>query len=181
MPKEEFNYKYNSNFAWNNSERTYQDYSSSKDPISNKQKGIQKYQLHDYHGAILNFQKALDQTYNDFSIHFNLACCYSILEETDNAYFHLDKAVDFGLDTTQISTHKALAYIRNHQDFKNFVINGYQMTDALVPPTFPLTAEVNTELDILGKITGLGELRDKGFLTEEEFNMQKQRLLLPRE
>ena len=55
------------------------------------------------------------------------------------------------------------------------------MTDALVPPTFPLTAEVNTELDILEKITGLGELRDKGFLTEEEFNMQKQRLLLPRE
>ena len=31
--------------------------------------------------------------------------------------------------------------------------------------------------DILEKIASLGELRDKGFLTEEEFSMQKKRLL----
>ncbi len=182
MPKEEFDYKYNDNsFAWgNNAINAYKD--PILTPISSKQKGIQKYQLHDYRAAIQDFHQSLDQAYNDPSVHFHLASCYSILEEKDNAFFHLDKAVDFGLDIHQISTNQSLTYIRNHPDFDRFAENGYQMTsETLVPSTFPLTTTANTNSDILEKITELGELKNKGFLTEEEFNMQKQRLLLPRE
>ena len=184
MPKEEFNYKYNDVVQpWSNSGiSSYENSLATAVPLSNKQKGIQQYQLHDYHAAILDFQKALDQEYNDPSVHLHLACCYSILEEKDNAFFHLDKAVDFGLDINQISTQQALTYIRNHQDFDSFAQNGYQIgSGSLVPPSFPLSTDANTTTDALEKIAGLGELRDKGFLTEEEFSMQKQRLLLPRE
>lgn len=183
MPKEEFDYKYNDiNFPWSNSISSHGAPISTVASLSNKQKGIQQYQLHDYHAAILDFQKALDQEYNDPSVHLHLACCYSILEEKDNAFFHLDKAVDFGLDINQISTQQALTYIRNHQDFDSFAQNGYQIgSGSLVPPSFPLSTDANTTTDALEKIAGLGELRDKGFLTEEEFSMQKQRLLLPRE
>lgn len=183
MPKEEFDYKYNDNFAWSNTGiSSFEDPILTPTAISNKQKGVQKYQLHDYRAAIRDFQKALDQAYNDPSIHFHLASCYSILEEKDNAFFHLDKAVDFGLDIHQISTNQSLTYIRNHPDFDSFVENGYQIgSGSLVPPTFPLTTDANTSNDTLEKITELGELKNKGFLTEEEFNIQKQRLLLPRE
>ena len=184
MPKEEFDYKYNdNNYLWGNSTiNSYADPTATKMALTNKQKGIQKYQLHDYQAAILDFQKALDQEYNDPSIHFHLASCYSILEEKDNAFFHLDKAVDFGLDIHEISTNQSLTYIKNHPDFDRFAENGYQIdSGSLVPPTFPLTTDTNTSNDTLEKITELGELKNKGFLTEEEFNIQKQRLLLPRE
>lgn len=184
MPKEEFNYKYNDTLQnWSNPAiNSFGDSISTSATLSNKQKGIQKYQLHDYRAAIKDFQQALDQEYNDPSIHFHLASCYSILEEKDNAFFHLDKAVDFGLDIHQISTNQSLTFIRNHPDYDSFAENGYQLrSEALVPPTFPLTTNANTNNDILEKITELGELKNKGFLTEEEFNMQKQRLLLPRE
>lgn len=184
MPKEEFDYKYNdSSLAWgNNAINAYEDPILTPTSIASKQKGIQKYQLHDYRAAIQDFHQSLDQAYNDPSVHFHLASCYSILEEKDNAFFHLDKAVDFGLDIHQISTNQSLTYIRNHPDFDRFAENGYQLTsDTLVPSTFPLTTTANTNSDILEKITELGELKNKGFLTEEEFNMQKQRLLLPRE
>ena len=104
------------------------------------------------------------------------------MEEPDNAFFHLDKSVEYGFDDfDKIQAHDALAYLRTTPEFDQFAANNYRKTAQITAPKEDL---LNTPTpiplmdgDILEKIASLGELRDKGFLTEEEFSMQKKRLL----
>ncbi len=198
MPKEEFDAKYNQgktaypalttkrpakqNFRQSNRKRKGRHAGTRTNPY--KISGLEKYKDYDYEGAIQDFKKALDERFDDPAVHFNLACSYSIMEETDNAFFHLDKAVEFGFDDfDKIQSHDALAYLRTTDEFDQFAANNYRKTaqitapkedllDTPIPTPIPLM-----DTDILEKIASLGELRDKGFLTEEEFSMQKKRLL----
>lgn len=198
MPKEEFDVKYNqgktayptletkrpAKQGFRQANRKRKDRFAGTRTNSYKISGLEKYKDYDYEGAIQDFKKALEERYDDPAIHFNLACSYSIMEETDNAFFHLDKAVEFGFDDfDKIQDHDALAYIRTAPEFDQFVDNNYRKTaqltvpkedllSTLIPAPIPLM-----DGDILEKIASLGELRDKGFLTEEEFSMQKKRLL----
>jgi len=186
MPQKEFNYKYNSGQVWNQDQRDMSNYQEHTIPSSTanpkklyKQRGIESFRNYDYDSAIRSFQKALDFNYKDPAVHFNLACCYSINEQAENAFFHLDKSVDFGFTNfDKIHKHDALAFLRAHEEFEAFVQNHYQMSDALLGPKEDLLSTTPTkDKDALEKIASLGELRDKGFLTDEEFSMQKRRLL----
>nr|HQU60776.1 NINE protein [Saprospiraceae bacterium] len=58
-----------------------------------KASGIKKYKDYDYNGAIEDFNKALDIEPNDVATHFNLACAYSLNENVEKAFYHLDRAV----------------------------------------------------------------------------------------
>lgn len=184
MPKLDFDRKYNAGFAEAFAPSPSRIPASLQDtlPIHQKDRykkmGIESYRTYDYEAAVKSFQKALDFNYKDPAIHFNLACCYSIMEQAENSFFHLDKAVDFGFDNFQkIHDHDALAYIRTHAEFDAFVQNHYQMNEVLLGPTEDLLSTSPTmDKSVLEKIASLGELRDKGFLTEEEFSMQKRRL-----
>lgn len=162
-----------------------------------KRMGIERFRDFDYLGAIESFQKSLNQNYESASTHFNLACAYSMLELPKDAFFHLEKAVEFGFDAFQkISSHQALAYLRTHPDFDTFVKNDYKVISALPQPKLDLanleTAEEEPieklELkdpeplpsstdNLLDQLLALGELKEKGLLTAEEFNAQKQKLL----
>lgn len=199
MPKEEFNAKYNQGktaysalatqeptrrgFRHNNRRR--KERLAGTRTSSYKISGLEKYKDYDYEGAIQDFKKALDERYEDAAIHFNLACSYSIMEEPNNAFFHLDKAVEFGFDDfTKIQEHDALAYLRTTTEFDQFEANNYRRIAQIAIPKEDLLNTTPTPIaiplmdgDILEKIASLGELRDKGFLTEEEFSMQKKRLL----
>ena len=187
MPTRDFNAKYNKGFAWNTQEApmpTYQQTPIAATITTNrrnahKQRGIASYKAYDYDSAITAFQQSLNINYKDPAVHFNLACCYSIKEQAENAFFHLDKAVDFGFkDFDKIESHEALAYLRLHEEYLPFVSNHYQMSDSLLQPKEDLLSTTPTkDQDVLEKIASLGELRDKGFLTDEEFSMQKRRLL----
>lgn len=162
-----------------------------KDP--HKRMGIEKFRDLDYLGAIESFQKSLNQNYESPSTHFNLACSYSMLELPKDAFFHIEKAVEFGFeDHEKIHNHNALAYLRKHPDFEVFVKNKYKLITRLPAPeddllTSKLELENNyrkTEEedpfaanDLLDQIMALGELKEKGLLTEEEFISQKQKLL----
>jgi len=142
--------------------------------------GLGKYREYDYEGAIEDFKQSLDVKYDDPAVHFNLACAYSIMEETDNSFFHLDKAVDFGFnDFDRIQNHDALAFIRTTDEFDDFIANDYRKIQQIEPLKEDLLSTPTPLMDenILEKIASLGELRDKGFLTEDEFSMQKKRLL----
>lgn len=198
MPKEDFDAKFNKgktaypalatktparqNFRSANRKRKERFAGTRTSPY--KISGLEKYKDYDYEGAIQDFKKALDERYDDPAIHFNLACSYSIMEETDNAFFHLDKAVEFGFDDfDKIQNHDALAYLRTTDEFDQFQANNYRKIAQITAPKEDLlSTPIPTPIplmdgDILEKIASLGELRDKGFLTEEEFSMQKKRLL----
>jgi len=151
--------------------------SSSSKPKSNpyKASGISKFKEFDYDGAIEDFKKALSIEQNDIAVHFNLACAYSLTEENDNAFFHLSKAVEYGfVDFKKIQEHDALAFLRIQDEFDTFKKNGYRL---IIEPTQTIETDVTPSNNLLEQIKQLGELKEKGLLTEEEFEMQKKKLL----
>lgn len=196
MPSEEFDKKYNPDYFYNenygrrpshhvrrkrSTSSRQPDYARRPRPASNsfKVSGLEKYEDYDILGAMEDFRKALNSNFKDSSVHFYLACCYSINEEPEKALFHLDKAVDFGfVDFEKIHDYDSLAYLRTHNRFEEFVKNSYQ-----IPRYLPSDedAQLNTmedakAMDILDQIAQLGALYEKGVLTPEEFQRQKQKL-----
>jgi len=157
-------------------------------PNPYKNSGIRKYKEFDYDGAIADFGKALEIDEKDVAVHFNIACAYSLNENTERAFHHLDRAVALGFnDFKRIKEHDALAFIRIQDKFEEFEQNGFQLTMQLDVPrqnlldTIPTTTTPTTtsgeSTDLLEQLKKLGELREKGLLTEEEFVAQKKRLL----
>lgn len=150
--------------------------STSRRPKNNpyKKSGMEKYKEYDYKGAIEDFEKSLSIDDSDVATHFNIACAYSIMENKDKAFFHLSKAVDLGFsDKEKIKTHDALAYLRIQDEFDAFVQNGYKMNSGTVPKQ----EKIAQNNDLLEQLNKLAELREKGLLTEEEFVLQKRKLL----
>ena len=121
------------------------------------------------------------------AVHFNIACAYSLNEQVDKAFYHLDRAVALGFnDFKRIKEHDALAYIRIQDQFDEFEQNGFRLIKQLDAPKENLldtplelsdNASANESADLLEQLQKLGELREKGLLTEEEFAAQKKRLL----
>ena len=158
-----------------------------------KQNGIQKYKDYDYKGAIVEFEKALDIDEKDIAVHFNLACAYSLEENAKKAFYHLDQAVNYGFkDFDKIREHDALAFLRIQEGFDAFEGNNFRMPTQQQQQTVvdPAVAEekveeapandenlLDSQPDLLDQIRKLGELREKGLLTEEEFAEQKRKLL----
>ena len=148
-------------------------------PNPYKNSGIRKYKEYDYDGAIADFQKALEIDDKDVAVHFNIACAYSLNENVEKAFYHLDRAVSLGFnDFKRIKEHDALAYIRIQDQFEEFEQNGFRLTMQLeAPKENLLDATPSESTDLLEQLKKLGELREKGLLTEEEFVAQKKRLL----
>lgn len=146
-----------------------------KKPNPYKQEGIKKFKDYDYEGAIEEFEKALKVDAQDIATHFNLACAYSLNEQADKAFQHLDKAVAFGFkDFPKIKDHDSLAYIRIQDEFEVFEQNGFRLRQMLSAPKQDL---LSSQPDILEQLKKLGELKEKGLLTEKEFEAQKKKLL----
>lgn len=147
-----------------------------------KVNGIKKYKEFDLEGAIEDFKKGLEIHPRDISLHFNLACAYSLTEQVDKAYTHLDRAVSLGFnDFDKIKTHDDLAYVRIQDRFEEFQKNGYRLE---LPPVQTTTAEVPeipkeqpVQDDVLlAQLKRLAELRDRGLLSEQEFIIEKRKL-----
>ena len=150
--------------------------STRRKPKSNpyKKSGIEKYKEYDYNGAIEDFEKSLAVDNTDVATHFNIACAYSIMENKEKAFFHLSKAVELGFkDFEKIKTHDALAYLRIQDEFETFVQNNYQLKEGAVAQQ----EKIAHQGDLLEQLNKLAELREKGLLTEEEFVLQKRKLL----
>ncbi|MEQ8706784.1 MAG: NINE protein [Phaeodactylibacter sp.] len=152
-----------------------------------KTTGVQKFKDYDYSGAIADFRKALEIEPRDIATHFNIACAYSISEQPEAAFKHLDAAVQFGFtDFQKIKAHDKLAYLRIQDEYEAFAQNGFRLPGneaASATPAssnkqaMPAEEEVEDHSHLLEQLKQLGELREKGLLTEEEFAMQKKRLL----
>ena len=136
--------------------------------------GIRKYKDYDFEGAIEDFKKVLATNPKDVAVHFNIACAYSIMEEGDKAIHHLSEAVKNGfVDFNKIHEHDALAFVRIQDGFDEFVKNGYQLVETKKEESMDILGNP----DLLTQLKQLGELRDRGLLTEEEFQAQKKKIL----
>jgi TM2 domain-containing membrane protein YozV len=173
--------------------RTSRNFSPPQRPVRKnnpyKASGVKKYKDFDYEGAIEDFEQALKIEPNDVATHFNLACSYSLNEEVEQAFYHLDRAVDLGFsDFKRIKEHDALAYLRIQPQFETFEKNGFRSSATNkaqeakqdnTPPALDIPQEdlLSQEPDLLDQLKRLGDLRDKGLLTEAEFATQKKKLL----
>lgn len=143
-----------------------------------KVSGIKKYKDYDFDGAIEDFEKALTVDEKDVATHFNLACAYSLNEEADQAFQHIDRAVELGFnDFDKIKQHDALAYVRIQPQYDDFVQQGYRLIQQLEQPQPDLLSSKKSSVDLLEQLKKLGELRERGLLTETEFTAQKKKLL----
>ena len=90
--------------------------------------GSTKYKEYDYIGAVEDFTKALEINPRDTVAHFNIACAYSLIEDANKSFVHLDQAVANGFDDFEkIKTHDGLAYLRVQSRFDKFQKNGFRL------------------------------------------------------
>lgn len=143
-----------------------------------KESAIRKYKNYDFEGAIIDFQKSLKVQPTDPVTHFNVACAYSLTEQVEKGYFHLEKAVEQGYNQyDKIKTDGDLAFLRIQDNWEEFVKNGYQ-SEVKAPVSKQIEAPEAKPIDeVIMKIEKLGELKEKGYLSEEEFQAQKSKLL----
>jgi len=207
MPKEDFDERYNLEASTRRQRRRSRAQRRREDSDSNldnahfyKGRAIKKFRQQRYEEAIEDFLAALDIKYDDAPTHFNLACCYSLLEEAGQSFFHLNKAVELGFDRFEkIHEHHALAFVREQPEFETFVYNNYKMPSNLPAPKANFLEQIpveqleeeatdestedeeaitdNKKIDWFDELIQLGELRDKGILTEDEFSKQKKRIM----
>lgn len=148
-----------------------------------KTRGVEEYKNYHYDDAIENFKKALEYNDNDVATHFNLACSYSLTEQADLAFEHIDKAVKLGFnDADKINTHDAFAFLRVQDKFQAFKNNGYRLGGKSKPKTTATTTSTSTQNtegsgNLLEDLKRLAEKRQQGLLSEQEFLLEKRKLL----
>ena len=153
-----------------------------------KKTGISKYKDFDIDGAIEDFVKGLELDPSDMALHFNLAAAYSLTEQTEKGFHHLEKAVENGFkDFEKIKTHDDLAFLRIQEGFEAFQDNGYKSSGgAVATENHASTAEevrkeepeVLIQDDILlSQLQKLSELRNKGLLSDKEYSLEKEKLM----
>jgi tetratricopeptide (TPR) repeat protein len=205
MPKEDFDRRYNKDKDRQWYGRHYQNTDRFPAPSRRrrvhpsefeivKRRGIQNFRDYQFESAAEDFEQALSLEPENAAIHYNLAATYSMLEDEQLAFQHLEEAVEYGFDQVEkIHNHDALAFLRSRPAFQAFVDNGYRL------PVLGLEApEESEELELkaarpspvakdaapppsdklLEQIVELGKLRDRGILTDEEFAQQKEKLLM---
>ena len=151
-----------------------------------KNSGIKKYKDYDLEGAIDDFSKGIDINPNDVALHFNVACAYSMTEQKDKAYYHLAKAVELGFkDFETIKTKDDLAFVRIQPEFDEFEANGFKMgarsrtssERRFIKEDESEENMVITDDVLLSQLNKLAELRKKGLLSTEEFDIERRKLL----
>lgn len=152
-----------------------------------KKSGLEKYKEFEIKGAIADFKKGLEIEPEDISLHFNLACAYALMEDKEKSFFYLDKSVALGFsDFEKIKTHDDLAYLRIQPEFEQFKSNGFRGTIVSQEDSKPQqqsqnavpkgNIEVKDDV-LLAQLNRLAELRKKGILSEQEFALERRKLL----
>lgn len=185
MPESEFDRKYNRHMLKQNRDyrrtpksKVYRKKSRvKKNPF--KKSGLKKYAEFALEEAIVDFTKGLEIDPNDDSLHFNIACTYSLTEQKDLAFKHLQKAVALGFkDLDKIATHDDLAFVRIQPAFDSFKASGYtnfKISRKTGTKSINQPAPKNDQL--LAQLNKLKELREKGLINEVEYVAEQRRLM----
>ena len=153
--------------------------------------GIRLFEDYQYRKALESFNKALMTNRDHSQILFYVACCNSLLEQKEELFANLEKAVRMGFkDFEKIQTMDALAYFRIQKEYDSIKESGFlkwnlqeeEVAEEVMVPE--AVAEDQLELErpplstdeLLAELKKLGELRQNGELTDEQFAVKKQKL-----
>lgn len=147
-----------------------------------KKSGIKKHKAFDLQAAIEDFKQGLQINPDDVALHFNIACSYSLTEQKDLAYHHLQKAIELGFDDlNRIQTHDDLAYVRIQPEYEAFKASGYRNLPTEGSKNSGRAADELESLPkddkLLSHLNKLAELRKRGLLSEEEFVKERKKLM----
>lgn len=138
-----------------------------------KLSGQKKLADFDLKGAIKDLNRSIEINEEDYETHYMLASAYSLSENAEEAYAHLAAAVARGYkDYDKIRTDDALAFLRIHKDFEQFEKAGYRLSGTI-------EEDVNSASDetLLAQLQRLAEMRKKGLITDEDFEIEKRRIM----
>jgi TM2 domain-containing membrane protein YozV len=193
MSNQEFDSKYNKNFVDYREipGRRAENYRNTRDqrvpqkrdtsfrifPKKNpfKKSALEKYNNYDFKGAISDYTKALDISPDDPELHFQIARAYSLTENKELAFRHLDTAVQYGMkDAAKIGTDEDLAFLRIQPEYESFKSNNFRLTLKAIGPE---KKDLLTEDLFLSQIKKLNELREKGVISQEEFTIERKKIM----
>jgi TM2 domain-containing membrane protein YozV len=158
------------------------------------QEGLKLFEDYQYRNALERFQAALLINRENPQILFQMACCNSLLEQKEDLFNNMQKAIKNGFkDFDKIQTLDALAYFRIQIEFDAFKDSGFTkwqiqdekeaLNEIKTPETIAPEVEIIEENqeplstdELLAELKKLGELRQNGVLTDEQFAAQKQKL-----
>jgi tetratricopeptide (TPR) repeat protein len=137
---------------------------------------INLYKQKDYHAAISIIRRAITLDPANHSLHFNLACLYALTRDAE-AFSSLETAIEYGyMNFDKIKSYMDLEWLRNHPDYETFVKNGYKVKAG--SNNSSTAANSNAVDDLYDQLEKLGKLKEKGLITEEEFQQQKKKILI---
>lgn len=144
-----------------------------------RKKGIALFKDFEYQNAILVFEESLEIYEKDLATHFNAACCYSLMENKKKAFYHLDKAVEYGLkNTSRINSHDALSFLRTSEEFLVFKENGFRLPQKVqIEETKENDLSQKDYSYLLDQIKELSLLKERGDISEEEFEVLKRNIM----
>lgn len=150
--------------------------------------GDEFFETYRYSKAIEAYRDAFKYDPHNSEIYFKIACCNSLLEQKSELFENLQLAIRSGYtDMKKIMTTDALAYFRIQPEYDAIQKSNFMQWPTsekvdqgsdFTPPNAQDPME-KTELsmdELLVQLKKLGELRQNGVLTDEEFSMQKRKL-----
>jgi len=129
--------------------------------------GNAKYSSEDFDGALSDYEKVLSLGTSNPNTNFKISCIYSLKKDAKKSFHYLGRAVQDGFTNFGwILSADELIYLREQPEFQGFSQNGYNITQL-----------EKSEDDVICKLERLASLKEKGFLTESEFEEQKRNIL----
>src|ERR1043165_6967387 len=159
----------------NNSEQTTKTQQQNINVDQLTKQAINLYNQKDYYAAISVIQRTIRIHPSNHVLHFNLACLYSLTNNPES-FSSLSTAIENGyMNFDTIKSSQDLVWLRSHSDYDEFVKNGYKIKAK--PSQKPVEDALGRD-DIYTQLEKLGKLKEKGLLTEEEFQEQKKKILI---
>lgn len=179
MPKGEFDLKYN---------QRWREKVTRKEKIKSKgrnlvnfkllKEAVNKFESKHYENAVVLFDRLLARDKRNAVAHFYLAGCFSMLRDSDDAFYHLELAVQYGFeDLDRIEEEKTLKYIRSQSRYQAFRHTYLKVPMATLPSPSKDLLHTKPKLSNYDKIEALGEKLASGELSTEEFEAAKVKLL----
>ncbi len=140
---------------------------------------VREYKRGRHKEAVELFDQVLTARPDDYLAHFYLARIFSLLFDKEDAFFHLEKSVEFGFDDFEwLEEDTSFEFLRDQAEYSSFRNNGYRKVAELPEPTPDLLENLEKfNPEILDRIEELGDQMERGEISREQFDVEKKKIL----